>query len=657
LSATSTTIRILPAQLANQIAAGEVVERPASVVKELVENSLDSGASQIDIEIDKGGHKRICIRDNGGGIEKDQLALALSRHATSKISSLDDLEHIHSLGFRGEALASISSVARLTLTSKPKNQPQAWQAHAEGRDMQVQVNPVAHPDGSSVEVIDLFFNTPARRKFLRAEKTEFNHIDEVIRRISLSRFDVSFSLKHNGKLLRKYPALTEQTDHLKRLGAICNKDFAYSAIALDSHYQDMELTGWIAPPDVAPQQSDVQYFYVNGRMMRDKLINHAIRQAFEGVISPDSSPNYVLYLNIAHHEVDVNVHPAKHEVRFHQARLVHDFIFRAIADGIHQYFSNAPVRSGPSELAEVTPQHDYIAPLQSAQQSSTGVAEGEPASQAPSSMSSEEHGNTQPSNQFVRAPYGDNGAASREANTAHSSSPGYSSALSSDSLVAGNQPLKNTAGRAHGTGKSISAQAVKGYQQLMSTEHVLNSDATHSAQSEHLCVPVDEERLLVLFEAQHYVLSINSLMAAHISTIFDIANCVSQPLLMPVSITADKAVLQRAQAMYEGLLNNRVEIGWSQKRVILKKVPSGMRHLPWANILPELLDKAISDENEVKTHLFNCIALHSPKLTPLQMHETWTALVAYPRTFETLMNTAVLIPLATLVSAHIESTH
>ena len=342
MSATSAMIRILPAQLANQIAAGEVVERPASVVKELVENSLDSGASQIDIEIDKGGHKRICIRDNGGGIEKDQLALALSRHATSKISSLDDLEHIHSLGFRGEALASISSVARLTLTSKPKSQQQAWQAHAQGRDMEVQLNPVAHPDGTCVEVIDLFFNTPARRKFLRAEKTEFNHIDEIIRRISLSRFDVSFSLKHNGKLLRKYPALTQQTDHLKRLGAICNKDFASTAIALDSHYQDMTLSGWIAPPDVAHQQSDVQYFYVNGRMMRDKLINHAIRQAFEGVIHPDSSPNYVLYLNITHNEVDVNVHPAKHEVRFHQARLVHDFIFRAIADGIHQYFSDAP---------------------------------------------------------------------------------------------------------------------------------------------------------------------------------------------------------------------------------------------------------------------------------------------------------------------------
>ena len=665
MSATSATIRILPAQLANQIAAGEVVERPASVVKELVENSLDSGASQIDIEIDKGGHKRICIRDNGGGIEKDQLALALSRHATSKISSLDDLEHIHSLGFRGEALASISSVARLTLTSKPKNQPQAWQAHAEGRDMQVQLNPVAHPDGSSVEVIDLFFNTPARRKFLRAEKTEFNHIDEVIRRISLSRFDVSFSLKHNGKLLRKYPALTEQTDHLRRLGAICNKDFANSAIALDSHYQEMVLTGWIAPPDLATQQSDVQYFYVNGRMMRDKLINHAIRQAFEGVISPDSSPNYVLYLNIAHHEVDVNVHPAKHEVRFHQARLVHDFIFRALADGIHQYFSAAPAQSGPSELAEVTPHHDYIAPLQSAQQSPTGVAEGEPASHVHSSMNSEEHGKTQPSNEFVRAPYGDNGATRREANTAHSSSQGYSSALSSDSLIAGNYPLKNTTGRTHGSGsgsgsgsgKSISAQAVKGYQQLMSTQHVLNSDVTHCPQSEHLCVPVDDERLLVLFEAQHYVLTISALVAAHISTTFDTANCVSQPLLMPVSITADKAALQRAQAMYEALLNNRVEIGWSQKRVILKKVPSGMRHLPWANILPELLDKAISDENEVKTHLFNCIALHSPKLTPLQMHETWTALVAYPRTFETLMNTAVLLPLATLVSAHIESTH
>ena len=305
-------IQILPTRLANQIAAGEVVERPASVVKELVENSLDSGATSIEIDIEKGGHKRILIRDNGSGIPRDELPLALSRHATSKIAKLDDLEAICSLGFRGEALASISSVARLSLSSKPKEQAQAWQAQCEGRDMQVQLNPVAHPDGSSVDVVDLFFNTPARRKFLKTEKTEFSHIDEVIRRIALSRFDVSFSLKHNGKLLRKYPAVKLQSTELKRLSSICGKEFAEQSIELNSQYQQFELKGWLAQPEQTKIQGDFQYFYVNGRMMRDRLINHAVRQAFEGLIASDSFPAYVLYLTLEPNQVDVNVHPAKH---------------------------------------------------------------------------------------------------------------------------------------------------------------------------------------------------------------------------------------------------------------------------------------------------------------------------------------------------------
>ena len=219
------TIEILPARLANQIAAGEVVERPASVIKELVENSLDADATAIHIEVDKGGVKRIRISDNGIGIVKDELTLALSRHATSKIKSLNDLEAIHSLGFRGEALASISSVARLTLTSKPKNQDTAWQANAEGRDMAVTITPAAHPDGTTIEVLDLFFNTPARRKFLRTDKTEFNHIDEVIRRIALARFDVTFTLTHNGKIIRQYRAATNKAQNAKRVAMVCGQKF------------------------------------------------------------------------------------------------------------------------------------------------------------------------------------------------------------------------------------------------------------------------------------------------------------------------------------------------------------------------------------------------------------------------------------------------
>ena len=234
-------IQVLPPQLANQIAAGEVVERPASVVKELVENSLDAGATRIDIDIERGGAKLIRIRDNGCGIKKDELALALARHATSKIASLDDLEAIISLGFRGEALASISSVSRLTLTSRTAEQQEAWQAYAEGRDMNVTVKPAAHPVGTTLEVLDLFYNTPARRKFLRTEKTEFNHIDEIIRRIALARFDVTINLSHNGKIVRQYRAVPEGGQKERRLGAICGTAFLEQALAIE--WQHGDLTG------------------------------------------------------------------------------------------------------------------------------------------------------------------------------------------------------------------------------------------------------------------------------------------------------------------------------------------------------------------------------------------------------------------------------
>ncbi|MBY7822393.1 DNA mismatch repair endonuclease MutL [Vibrio fluvialis] len=328
------TIRILPARLANQIAAGEVVERPASVVKELVENSLDSGATRIDIDIEKGGAKLIRIRDNGCGIDKEELGLALSRHATSKIHTLDDLEAIISLGFRGEALASISSVSRLTLTSRPATQEEAWSAYSEGRDMQVQLQPAAHPIGTTVEVLDLFFNTPARRKFLRTEKTEFTHIDELLKRIALSRFDVTFNLRHNGKLVRQYRAAKTDIQMEKRIAAVCGAPFVRHMLKIELEHQGLTLHGWITTPEGARQQSDLQYCYVNGRMMRDKLINHAIRQSYETSLRPDQFATYVLFIELDPHQVDVNVHPAKHEVRFHQARLVHDFIYQVLSSAL-----------------------------------------------------------------------------------------------------------------------------------------------------------------------------------------------------------------------------------------------------------------------------------------------------------------------------------
>ncbi|TPH15542.1 DNA mismatch repair endonuclease MutL [Litorilituus lipolyticus] len=333
------SIAILPARLANQIAAGEVVERPASVIKELIENSLDAGATNIHIEVVKGGIKKIRISDNGSGIVKDELTLALSRHATSKIKDLNDLEAINSLGFRGEALASISSVARLTLTSKPKEQVNAWQANAEGRDMAVTVKPAAHPDGTSIEVLDLFFNTPARRKFLRTEKTEFHHIDEVVRRIALARFDVGFTLTHNGKTVRQYRIASTKAQQAKRVAMVCGQKFIENAIEVECQHDDMTFSGWLAKPSFSRSQNDLCYSYVNGRMMRDKLINHAIRQAYSDLLPHDAYPAFVLFLTLNHKDVDVNVHPAKHEVRFHQSRYVHDFIYSVCHQGLQNELS------------------------------------------------------------------------------------------------------------------------------------------------------------------------------------------------------------------------------------------------------------------------------------------------------------------------------
>lgn len=358
-------IQILSPQLANQIAAGEVVERPASVVKELVENSLDAGATRIDIDIERGGEKLIRIRDNGSGIGKDELILALARHATSKIATLDDLEAIMSMGFRGEALASISSVSRLTLTSKPPEQSEAWQSYAEGRDMAVTVKPTAHPNGTTVEVLDLFYNTPARRKFMRTEKTEFGHIDEIVRRIALSRPDVAINLNHNGKLVKQYRAAHDDAQQERRLATICGNGFMQGALSISWQHGDLGIKGWVVSPSNGPV-SDIQYCYVNGRMMRDRLINHAIRQAYEGHLDDNQQPAYVLYLTIDPHQVDVNVHPAKHEVRFHQARLVHDFIYQGVRTALlnaHESDELPGIEPATRELANRTSAGDnYFAP-------------------------------------------------------------------------------------------------------------------------------------------------------------------------------------------------------------------------------------------------------------------------------------------------------
>lgn len=325
-------INLLSQRLANQIAAGEVVERPASVIKELLENSLDAGASRLDIDVEQGGVKLMKVKDNGSGIVKDDLALALSRHATSKIVELDDLERIGSLGFRGEALASISSVSHLVMQSKAVAEPDStgWQVQNDGQDMKASIKPVAHPQGTTVEVRDLFFNTPARKKFLKTEKTEYSRIDEVVKRLALSRFDVQFNLSHNNRAVHQLLAANSDAEKQRRVGLVCGPAFIENAVAIDVERAGLRLWGWVSLPTFSRSQADLQYFYVNGRTIRDKLVAHAIKQAYRDVLFHGRHPAYVLYLELDPAAVDVNVHPTKHEVRFRDSRLVHDFLFSAL---------------------------------------------------------------------------------------------------------------------------------------------------------------------------------------------------------------------------------------------------------------------------------------------------------------------------------------
>jgi len=326
-SATSDQRRIhsLPEQLVNQIAAGEVVERPASVVKELIENSLDAGAQRIEVAVEQGGVKVIRVVDDGEGIHADDLPLALTRHATSKLESLAELERIASMGFRGEALPSIASVARLTVTSRRRGEAEAWRVKEDGRQ-----SPAPHPQGTTVEVRDLFFNTPARRKFLRTEKTEFGHIDQVVRRLALARFDVGFRLSHNRRDVFNLPPALDRPGMESRIAELLGSAFLEQSLFFTHEGAGMRLWGWVGLPTFSRSQADMQHFYVNGRMVRDRLVTHAVRQAYADVLFHGRHPVYVLYLEIDPVLVDVNVHPTKHEVRFREGRLVHDFLFRTL---------------------------------------------------------------------------------------------------------------------------------------------------------------------------------------------------------------------------------------------------------------------------------------------------------------------------------------
>ena len=322
-------IRRLPPHVANQIAAGEVVERPASVVKELVENSLDAGARHVEVEVEQGGLRRIRVRDDGCGIPPEDLPLAVAPHATSKLSDAGDLAAVATLGFRGEALASIGAVARLVITTRTEGDDSGWRlecaASRAGRPQ-----PAAHPAGTTVEVTELFHELPARRRFLRSARTEFLHLDQALRALALARFDVGFGLRHNGRTVFQVAAAADSHAHRRRLERLCGRRFADHAREVEAAASGMRLHGWVADAGYARSQSDQQYFFVNGRAVRDRLVSHAVRLALEEGLPPGRYPAYVLHLELDPAEVDVNVHPTKHEVRFRQGRQVHDFLEQAL---------------------------------------------------------------------------------------------------------------------------------------------------------------------------------------------------------------------------------------------------------------------------------------------------------------------------------------
>jgi DNA mismatch repair protein MutL len=350
-------IRELPPQLIDQIAAGEVVERPASVVKELIENALDAGATRIEVEAEEGGVRLIRVRDDGAGIPREELPLAVARHATSKIASLDDLERVGTLGFRGEALASVGAVARLSVTSQVRAAGAGFALRGDGHGAYAGPEPAAHPVGTTVEVRELFFNVPARRKFLRAERTEFDHLLGVMQRAALSRFDVEFRLSHNGRRVLQVPVATDRLAQERRVAEVMGAEFLAGASYIDHSAAGLRLWGWLGAPTASRSQPDLQYAYVNGRMVRDKRLNHAARQGYADVMFHGRHPAWLLYLELDPTAVDVNAHPQKHEVRFRDARLVHDFVYRTVEEALGQTHASLARPAPPGGWGGV-PQRD-----------------------------------------------------------------------------------------------------------------------------------------------------------------------------------------------------------------------------------------------------------------------------------------------------------
>lgn len=590
-------IHKLSARLANQIAAGEVVERPASVVKELLENALDAGGRRVQVQVEAGGVKRILVRDDGVGMDKDDLPLSLSRHATSKIESLDDLEAVATLGFRGEALASISSVSRLELSSKTESSDQGWQVVTEGRDMEARLSPVAHNRGTSVEVRDLFFNTPARRKFLRTEKTEFNHLEEVLKRQALSRFEVAFELTHNQKSVHNLRPASRLNEKEQRVAALCGKPFMENAIRIELEATGFKLWGWVAKPTFSRSQADLQYFFVNGRVIRDRLVTHAVKQAYRDVLYHGRHPAFVLYLELDPALVDVNVHPTKHEVRFRDGRMVHDFIFR----GLHK------------ALADIRPE---LPPNQDGGPQTDQGAINSPAFLNPSaSLQNNQHSapNFAPS-------YGPQSAMSL------SGSP--------DSPNSGHQNNGATVGA--GFGDHLSPQQQSGsIAEVMSHYKSLHpdQDSFDSLQASSQAEQNSQEYPLGFAVAQlHgvYILAqnINGLIvvdmhAAHerityerMKTDFYQKGIVSQPLLVPMNIAVSQKEADIAETSAEGLLKFGLRLERSgPESIIVRQVPVILQNVDVAllvrDLLSDMIEYGYSDQLEkAANELMSSMACH-----------------------------------------------
>ncbi|XKH01463.1 DNA mismatch repair endonuclease MutL [Marinobacter nauticus] len=576
-------IQLLPPRLANQIAAGEVVERPASVVKELVENALDAGASRVDVEVEQGGAKLIRVRDDGFGIGEADLPLSLSRHATSKITSLDDLEAVGTLGFRGEALASISSVSRLALTSRTAEQEAAARVQVEGRDMDASITPAAHPVGTTVEVRDLFFNTPARRKFLRTEKTEFNHVEECIRRQALSRFDAGFTLRHNQKVVQSLRPAASDLDRERRIGSLCGQQFIDNAVLIDTEATGLRLWGWVALPTFSRSQADLQYFFVNGRVIRDKLVAHAVRQAYRDVLYNNRHPAFVLYLEVDPATVDVNVHPTKHEVRFRDGRLVHDFIFRTLHRALADVRPDDHLRGAMAESfgreASVSPAAAQTAPAASPFPGNPGVA-------YPGGMGGQERPVASPNPQwqasdqmaFYQSLNEGGGVENRSAQPAAEAGPAVASAPTPPQGTDEEPPLGYAIAQLHGI--YILAQSRAGM--IVVDMHAAHERITY----ERMKRALDEQDLK------------------------------SQPLLVPMSL----AVSQKEAALAESHGSELQQLGLQIERIgpetlAVRQIPALLRGADTEqlvrDVLADVIEHGQSDRVKAMTHeLLGTMACH-----------------------------------------------